>query len=60
VINELSRFETISALLGAVPTGVFLIGLLERRNPTVMKIGWDSLAVMILCAGGLVLLYAVE
>jgi cation:H+ antiporter len=60
VINELSRFETVSALLGAVLTGVFLIGLLERRNSTVMKMGWDSLAVMILFAGGLVLLYTVE
>jgi cation:H+ antiporter len=39
---------------------VFLIGLLERRNPTVIKMGWDSLAVMVLFAGGLVLLYAVE
>ena len=60
VINELSRFEAVSSLLGAVLIGVFLIGLLERRNPTVMKMGWDSLAVMILFAGGLVLLYAVE
>lgn len=60
VINELSRFETISALLGAVLTGIFLIGLLERRNPTVMKMGWDSLAVMIVFAGGLALLYTVE
>lgn len=60
VINELSRFESVSALLGAVLIGVFLIGLLERRNPTVMKMGWDSLAVMILFAGGLAVLYAVE
>jgi cation:H+ antiporter len=60
VINELSRFESVSALLGAVLIGVFLIGLLERRNPTVMKMGWDSLAVMLLFAGGLALLYAVE
>lgn len=60
VINELSRFETVSALLGAVLIGVFLVGLLERRNPTMMKMGWDSLAVMVLFAGGLVLLYTVE
>jgi cation:H+ antiporter len=60
VLNELSRFETISALIGALLTGVFLIGLLERRNPTVLKMGWDSLIVMILFAGGLGLLYAVR
>jgi predicted NAD-dependent protein-ADP-ribosyltransferase YbiA (DUF1768 family) len=34
--------------------------VLERRTPTVMKMGWDSLAVMVLFAGGVVLLYAVE
>jgi cation:H+ antiporter len=60
VINELSRFEAVSALLGTILIGVFLVGLLERRNPTIMKMGWDSLAVMVLFAGGLVLLYAVE
>jgi cation:H+ antiporter len=60
VINEIGRFETISALLGAVLIGVFLVGLLERRNPTVMKMGWDSLAVIVLFAGGLGILYAVQ
>jgi cation:H+ antiporter len=59
LINELSRFETVSALLGALLTGVFLVGLLERRNPTVMKMGWDSLAVLVLFAGGLAMLSAV-
>jgi cation:H+ antiporter len=59
VINELSRFETTSALLGAVLIGVFLIGLLERRDRTVIKMGWDLLVVMILFAGGLALLSAV-
>jgi cation:H+ antiporter len=49
-----------SALLGAALTGMFLTRLLDRRNPTVMKMGWDSLAVMILFAEGLVLHYAVE
>ena len=39
---------------------IFVRNKLERRNPTVMTMGWDSLAVMILFAGGLVLLYAVE
>lgn len=57
VINQLGAFEVVSSLLGAMLTGVFLIGLLERRNPTVIKMGWDSLAVMALFAGGLVVLY---
>lgn len=46
VVNELGRFEAILALLGAVLTGVFLVGLLERRDPKIMRMGYDSLAVI--------------
>lgn len=60
VINELGRFEAVSALLGLVLIGIFLVGLLERRDPKILKMGYDSLAVMILFAGGLVLLYFVQ
>lgn len=60
VVNELGRFEAVSALLGLVLIGVFLVGLLERRNPTVMRMGYDSLAVILLFAGGVGLLYAVR
>lgn len=59
VINELGDFEVVSSLLGATLIGVFLVGLLERRDPTVIKMGWDSLAVMAIFAGGLVLLYSI-
>jgi cation:H+ antiporter len=60
VINEVGAFETVSALLGATLTGVFLVGLLERRDATVMRMGYDSLTVMLLFGGGLVLLYVVQ
>jgi len=60
VTNELGTFEAVSALLGAALIGVFLVGLLERRNPTVMRMGFDSLAVMLLFGGGLVLLYLLQ
>lgn len=60
VINQLGRFEVVSALLGAILTSVFLVGLLERRDPTIMRMGYDSLAVIVLFCGGLVLLYAVQ
>lgn len=58
VIDELGRFETISALLGASLIGVFLVGLLERRNSVVLRMGYDSLAVIVLFAGGIGILYA--
>lgn len=60
VINELGAFEIVSALLGAFLIGIFLVGLLERHNPKILKMGYDSLAVMVLFAGGLVLLYFVQ
>lgn len=56
VIDELGRFEAVSALLGAMLTGIFMVGLLEHRNPRVMRMGYDSLAVMILFGCGLGLL----
>ncbi len=60
VINELGPFEIVSALLGLILIGVFLVGLLERRDPKLLKMGYDSLAVMVLFAGGLGLLYIVQ
>ena len=60
VINELGRFEILSALLGAILTGVFMVGLLEHRNLRVMRMGYDSLAVMVFFGCGLALLFAIE
>ncbi|HEX7061196.1 MAG TPA: hypothetical protein VF200_04450 [Woeseiaceae bacterium] len=57
---SIGAFEAVSALLGAMLTGVFLVGLLERRNPTIMRMGSDSLAVMLLFAGGVVILYIIH
>lgn len=56
VINELGRFEVISSLLGAVLIGVFLVGLLERRNRTVLHMGYDALVVVGLFLAGVTLL----
>lgn len=60
VINEMGQFEIASALLGVVLTGILLIGLLERRNPTFLRMGYDSLAIMLAFSGGLVILYAMR
>jgi cation:H+ antiporter len=53
VINELGRFEVVSALLGASLVGVFLVGLLEHRDRTILKMGYDSAVVIVLFAAGL-------
>lgn len=56
LINQLGSFEIVSALLGAILIGVFLVGLLEHRDRTVLKMGYDSAAVILLFALGLGLL----
>lgn len=57
VINEIGRFESVSALIGIVVTAILLIGLLERRNATFLRMGYDSLAIMVSFGLGLALLY---
>ncbi len=59
VIAQLDRFEMISALLGATLTGIFLVGLLEHRNKTVLRMGYDSAAVILVFCGGIALLWQV-
>lgn len=56
VMNTLGPFETVSALLGAMLIGIFMVGLLEHRNRTIFRMGVDSAAVIALFAFGVVLL----
>jgi cation:H+ antiporter len=60
VINKLGAFETVSALLGAAMIGILLVGLLERRNATIMRMGYDSLIVILLFFCGLGLLATID
>src|SRR5690606_1396075 len=52
VINEIGAFEAVSAMLGVLLTGILLVGLLERRNPTLFRAGYDSLAVVVTFIAG--------
>lgn len=56
VMNTLGAFETVLALMGALLIGIFLVGLLERRNRTIFKMGIDSAVVIVLFAAGTALL----
>nr|WP_011580514.1 MULTISPECIES: sodium/calcium exchanger membrane region [Chelativorans] len=60
VINELGRFEVLSSLLAAGLIGIFIVGLLERRDAAVLRMGYDSLAVVVLFLGGLAALAFVQ
>jgi len=39
VLGEVGRFSTLAALLGIAVTILFLVGLIERRDRTVMRMG---------------------
>lgn len=52
VMAEGGAFPAFGALLAAVLTAFMLIGMLERRNRTFLRMGWDSLAVLAGYAGG--------
>lgn len=57
ILAELDRSGTLAAALGLVVTCLLLLGLLERRDRTVMRMGVDSLAILVAYAAGLAGLY---
>jgi cation:H+ antiporter len=57
VLLEAGRFASFGALLAIVLTAVFLVGMIERRDRTVFRMGIDSLFAIACYAGGLVVLY---
>jgi len=57
VLNIAGPFESVAALLGALMTGVLLLGLLERRDRTILRMGYDSATVIGLFLIGAALLY---
>ena len=60
LLAELDRSAMFAAAIGMVVTAIFLLGLLERRNRTVLRMGVDSLAVLVVYAAGLVGLYGLR
>ncbi len=60
VLPEVGRPASVGALLGIVLTSIFLVGLIERRDRVLLRMGYDSIAVLLAYAAGLVVLYAVR
>lgn len=60
VLNHVGRFEIVASLLAIVMTGILLLGMLERRDRTIFKMGYDSAAMIGVFLGGLVILYALS
>lgn len=57
VLNGLGDFAVVGALLGIAVTLLYVAGLIERRDRTVLRLGIDSWAVAITYAAGVVALY---
>lgn len=57
VLNEVGRFEIVACLLAIVMTGILLLGLLERRDRTLLGMGYDSVAMLAVFLGGVGILY---
>lgn len=57
VLSMAGAFETVAAVLAALLTGVFVLGLLERQDRTFLRMGYDSLAAILLYTGALALLF---
>jgi cation:H+ antiporter len=57
VLVEAGPFAAFAALMALVMTALFLAGMIERRDRTVLGMGLDSLAALACYAGGVTVLY---
>ena len=57
VLNEVGAFSAFAALLGVVVSALFLVGLVERRDRTVLRMGYDSFAVLGVYFAGVAVLF---
>jgi cation:H+ antiporter len=57
VLSTAGDFSLFAAILGIALTGIFLAGLIERRDRAFLRLGLDSIVVLAIYAGGLVVLY---
>lgn len=47
-------------LVGIAVTGIYVVGLLERANRTFLRLGYDSIAVLVVWLGGLGALFVLR
>lgn len=60
VIGRMDDFAVFGALLAVVLTGLFLAGIAERRDRSILRMGYDSVLVLLVYAGGVTLLYSLR
>jgi cation:H+ antiporter len=60
VLNEVGSFSAFAALLGVVVSALFLVGLIERRDRTILRMGYDSFAVLGVYLAGVAILFTLR
>jgi cation:H+ antiporter len=60
ILAQMDRSALFAGTLGMIVTSIFLIGLLERRDRTLLRMGIDSCAVLFTYGVGLVALYTLR
>ncbi|MFW2830797.1 sodium:calcium antiporter [Sphingomonas sp. ID0503] len=56
VLGSAGTFEALGALLALLMTGCFTVGLLERKNRAIWRMGYDAVAAVLLFCGGMVVM----
>jgi cation:H+ antiporter len=60
VLLEAGRFASAAALLALLLTAIYLVGMIERRDRTVLRMGIDSITVLCVYLAGLAALYRLK
>jgi cation:H+ antiporter len=60
ILRSVDTSAMFAAAIGMVVTAVFLLGLLERRDRTILGMGVDSMAVLLVYGSGIVALYSLR
>ncbi|MGQ2905889.1 MAG: sodium:calcium antiporter [Neoaquamicrobium sediminum] len=60
ILNRMDDFAVFGALLAIALTAIFLAGLSERRDRSFLRMGYDSIAVMVTYAVGVAILYTLR
>lgn len=60
ILNRMDDFAVFGALLAIALTAIFLAGLSERRDRSLLRMGYDSIAVMLTYAVGVAILYTLR
>lgn len=60
IMASVGEFAAVAALLGCAVTGLFMMGLAERRDRAFLRMGVDSIAVLATYLGGLAILFTLK